>query len=331
MKTVEHFIPNGDGWELSVFQTWDESRPAPSPARRPVLIVPGYGMNSFIFSFHPHGASLQSYLAAAGFEVWRADLRAQGASRFVNGGGGGDRYGLEDLAMTDLDAVLRTVLERTRTGASRVDLLGASLGGTIMFIYAVLNRERSLGSMIAIGSPVRWVEVHAAIRVAFAWPALVGQIRLKGTRRLAGLALPQLARWAPEVLGIYMNAGITDTRASAEMVRTVEDPNRHVNEEIAHWIRDRDLTLRGVNISEGLRGLRAPLLCVSALGDGIVPRRTAEFPYLAAGSPDKQLLEVGSAELAMAHADLFISSESEARVFEPVARWLAERSADGSG
>ena len=146
MTTVEHFIPNGDGWELSLFQTWDESRPP--RGRRPVLIVPGYGMNSFIFSFHPHGASLQSYLAAAGFEVWRADLRAQGASRSV---GGGDVYGLEDLALTDLDAVIRAVLEKTCTGASRVDLLGASLGGTIMFIYAVLNRERSIGSMIAVG------------------------------------------------------------------------------------------------------------------------------------------------------------------------------------
>ena len=326
MKTVEHFVPNGDGWQLSLFQTWDESSPA--GAHRPVLIVPGYGMNSFIFSYHPHGASLEGYLAQAGFEVWRADLRAQGASRSV---GGGDVYGLEDLAMTDLDAAIRAVLERTRTGASRVDLLGASLGGTIMFIYAVLARERAIGSMIAMGSPVRWVDVHPAIKVAFAWPALVGQIRLKGTRRLAGLALPQLARWAPEVLGIYMNARITDTRAAAEMVRTVEDPNRHVNQQIAHWIHDKDLTLRGVNISEGLRGLRAPLLCVSALGDGIVPRRTAEFPYLAAGSPDKKLIEVGTSELSMAHADLFISSESEGRVFDPVARWLAERSAGASG
>src|SRR5262249_2742551 len=96
-NTIEHTIPNGDGWHLSLFQTWDDRRFV--PGRRPVLIVPGYGMNSFIFSFHPRGLSLEGYLAHAGFEVWRVDMRGQGRSRSV---GGGDEYGLEDLALTDL-------------------------------------------------------------------------------------------------------------------------------------------------------------------------------------------------------------------------------------
>src|SRR5262249_43110644 len=45
VKTIEHFVPNGDGWHLSLCQTWDEARL--DRGRRPVLIVPGYGMNSF--------------------------------------------------------------------------------------------------------------------------------------------------------------------------------------------------------------------------------------------------------------------------------------------
>ena len=322
MKTLEHTLPNGDGWELSLFQTWDEQRFV--PGRRPILIVPGYGMNSFIFSYHPSGFSLEGYLAHAGFEVFRVDLRAQGASRSV---GGGDQYGLEDLAVTDLGAALRAVIERTRTGASRADVIGASLGGTIMFAHAVLSPHNLMSSLVAIGSPVRWVDVHPAIRLMFASPRLAGMIPFQGTRRFAGVALPFLARRAKWVLSIYMNADITDTSAAAEMVRTVEDPNRHVNRQIAHWIKDRDLILRGTNISDGLAAIRAPLLCVSARGDGVVPRRTAEFPYLAVGSPVKRLLEVGTEELYMAHADLFISRESQARVFEPLAAWLDEQNA----
>jgi pimeloyl-ACP methyl ester carboxylesterase len=322
LKTVEHLVPNGAGWLLSLFQTWDEDRFV--PGRRPVLIVPGYGMNSFIFSYHPRGLSLEGYLAEAGFEVWRVDLRGQGGSRSL---GGGDDFQLEDLALTDLGVAVRAALQHSRTGRDRVDVIGASLGGTIMFIRAVLEREAHFGSMVAIGSPVRWVDVHPAIKLAFSWPTLVGLVRFKGTRKLAGLALPQLARRLPWLLSIYMNAEITDTSAAAEMVKTVEDPNRHVNRQIAHWIRDRDLVLRGVNISAGLSFLRQPLLCVSALGDGIVPRRTAEFPYLAAGSPDKQLLEVGTEQIAMAHADLFISNEAHARVFAPLCAWLTARNA----
>jgi hypothetical protein len=169
--------------------------------------------------------------------------------------------------------------------------------------------------------------VHTAIKVAFAWPTLVGLVRFKGTRRFAGFALPQLARRAPWVLSIYMNPEITDTRAAAEMVRTVEDPNRHVNRQIAQWIGARDLVIRGVNVSEGLRALQNPLLAISALGDGIVPRATAAFPYAVWGGTDKQLIEVGTEQIAMAHADLFISSEAHARVFEPLAAWLRERNA----
>ena len=222
MKTIEHLVPNGDGWLISLFQTWDEDRIV--PGRKPVLIVPGYGMNSFIFSYHPRGLSLEGYLAEAGFEVWRVDLRGQGASRSI---GGGESYGLEDLALTDLSVAIRAALERSRTGASRADIIGASLGGTIMFAHAVLERETPIGSLVAIGSPVRWVDVHPAIKIAFAWPTLVGLVRFKGTRKLAAFALPQLAKRTPWLLSIYMNAEITDTSAAAEMVKTGEDPTRH--------------------------------------------------------------------------------------------------------
>jgi pimeloyl-ACP methyl ester carboxylesterase len=326
LNTIEHTIPNGDGWHLSLFQTWDDRRFV--PRRRPVLIVPGYGMNSFIFSFHPRGLSLEGYLAEAGFEVWRVDMRGQGRARSV---GGGEQYGLEDLALADLGSAVAAVLERSKTGARRVDVLGASLGGSIMFAHAVLNPAHAFGTLVAIGSPVRWVEIHPLLRMAFSSPALVGMVRFRGTRRFAEAALPLLARRLPWVLSVYMNASITDTSAVREMVRTVEDPNRHVNRQIARWIRDRDLILRGVNIAEGLSRVSAPLLCVSAFSDGIVPRRTAEFPYLAVSSPEKRLLEVGAPELAMSHADLFISNESQIRVFGPVAAWLREHGPAAGG
>jgi pimeloyl-ACP methyl ester carboxylesterase len=321
MKTLEHFVPNHDGWHLSLFQTWDEERLV--PGRRPVLIVPGYGMNSFIFSYHPRGESLEGYLARAGFEVWRVDLRAQGKSVSV---GGGESFGLEDLALTDLTVALTAALERSQTGASRADVIGASLGGTIVFLHAALQRENRLGSIVAMGSPVRWVDIHPALKLAFSVPALVGLVRLRGTRKMAAFALPHLVRRLPSVLSIYMNSSITDV--SAEMVNTVEDPNRHINREIAYWIRAKDLIVRGKNLSEEIRRLQNPLLCVLARGDGIVPRRTAEFPYLTAGSKVKQLLEVGTDERAMAHADLFVSNGAQEGVFAPIAGWLA---AQGQG
>lgn len=320
MQTIRHLVPNGDGWKLSLVQTFDEKRLA--PGRRPVVIVPGYGMNSFIYSYHPNGQSLVGFLAAAGFEVWRTDLRGQGGSVRA---GGGDNFRIEDLALTDLGVVVSTVLAESRTGADRVDLLGGSLGGTLSFVHAALAGTTRLATLICLGSPVRWVKVHPVLRLAAASPRLVGQLRFRGTRLLARVALPLLARATPWLLSVYMNPEITDVSAAREMARTVENPNRHINREIAEWIRDQDLVIRGVNISEALTGLTNPLLCVTALGDGIVPPETAAFPFQKIGSARKRLLEVGSATLAMAHADLFVSEEAHERVFTPIRDWLLEQ------
>jgi pimeloyl-ACP methyl ester carboxylesterase len=252
--------------------------------------------------------------------VWRVDLRGQGDS--VRLAGGGEDYTLEDLALTDVGATVRAVLARTVTGKDRVDVIGASLGGTLMFAHAVLEPAHRFGAMVSMGGPVRWVSIHPILRALFAWPALVGRVQVRGTRKMAERALPLLVRRAPWLLSIYMNPALTDTSAAREMVRTVEDPNRRVNRQIAEWIRDRDLVLRGTNISEGLRRLAQPLLCLLAHGDGIVPRDTAAFPFHQVASRDKALLEVGSREVALAHADLFVSNEAHARVFRPLADWL---------
>jgi pimeloyl-ACP methyl ester carboxylesterase len=327
MKTVEHFVPNHDGAELSLAQTWDERRLV--PGRRPVLIVPGYGMNSYIFSYHPRGLSFEGHLAEAGFEVWRVDLRGQGNSRPGPSARTGKRtdaddFGLEDLA-GDLGVAASAALERTRTGASRVSVIGCSLGGTIAFLHAALEPRHRLGALVAIGTPVRWVKVHPLVKLAFAWPELVGLVRFKGTRKFAELALPLLARRIPWVLSIYMNTDHIDTSAVRSLVKTVEDPNRYVNRQIAYWIQRRDLVVRGMNLSEALRRFDLPLLCVYGSGDGIVPRETAEFAYRQAASRDKHLLEVGAGEHAMAHADMFVSNEAQERVFAPVTDWLRAR------
>jgi pimeloyl-ACP methyl ester carboxylesterase len=319
MKTLRHWAPNGAGFRLALYQTFDEARLV--PGRRPDVIVPGYGMNSFIFSYHPGGVSLEGFLAEQGFEVWRADLREQGDTRRD---GGSSNFSIEDLALTDVGTVLDKVLAETRTGADRADVIGCSLGGALMFAHAVLNPKHRMATLVSMGSPVRWERIHPLIKLAFSSPSLVGMIRVRGTRKIAELALPVLAKRTPWLLSVYMNPEITDVSAVRELVRTVEDPNRHINRQMAEWIQRRDLVLRGVNVSEAIASLDNPFLCVVANGDGVVPRETASFPFHKLRSTRKKLLEVGTDTISMAHADLFISREAHERVFTPLAAWLAE-------
>jgi pimeloyl-ACP methyl ester carboxylesterase len=181
-----------------------------------------------------------------------------------------------------------------------------------------------MASMVSMGSPVRWVDINPLVRLAFASPALAGSLRVKGTRRMAELALPVLARHTPWLLSIYMNPAMTDVGSVSELVRTVEDPNRHINREIARWIGRRDLVVRGVNIAEALASIETPVLCILAAQDGVVPRDTAAFPYFQVSSRKKRLVEVGSSKAAMAHADLFVAHNAQETVFAPLSSWLVE-------
>ena len=88
--------------------------------------------------------------------------------------------------------------------------------------------------------------------------------------------------------------------------------------------REKDLVVRGVNLSNALEDIKNPLMCIVANGDGIVPPETAAFPFHATGARTKALLEVGDEEMAMAHADLFVSNAAHERVFAPVAAWLLD-------
>ncbi len=316
IRIEHHSAPNGDGWVLSLRRTYDDE--ALDKARDPLLIVPGYGMNSFIFGFHPRGTSMEGYLAGRGFEVWSVDLRGQGKSRRD---GGSMKYGLDDLVMTDLFTAIHGVLEHTATSAQSVDVIGCSLGASMMFAYAVCVPDNHLGRMVSMGGPVRWVRIHPVLRAAFASPELVGKLPILGTRRLASAALPLLSR-APWLLSIYLHPQIVDMSQAEQLVRTVENPNRHVNKDIARWIKSGDLFVDGKNVSEGLRAVKNPLLTVIANADGIVPRETAIWPHLNIGSERRDMLEVGTYSLPIAHADMFVSDHAPELVFQPLADWL---------
>lgn len=317
----ELHVSNGDGWLLHLKGT--RAPDTFDPKLRPVVIVPGYGMNSFIFGYHPRGTSMERVFAEAGFEVWSINLRRQGGSKPSQRTA--PTPTLERCACVDLRAALAGVMSQTASDADRADVIGCSLGGSFSYAYLAANPTAHLiGSLITVGSPLRWDAIHPALQLAFRSPALAGAVPFSGTRKLARVALPLLAK-VPGLLSIYMNTAHVDLTHAEALVRTVEDPHPDLNRDIALWMRSKDLLLGDLNVTRALRGVDLPLLVVLANRDGIVPAPSVLSAREAWGGGDVQVLHVGDARQWYAHADLFIGNDAPAHVFSPMMTWLRDR------
>jgi pimeloyl-ACP methyl ester carboxylesterase len=230
------------------------------------------------------------------------------------------RYAHEDV-LAAIDFVLAT----SEGGHDRLDVLGASLGGSITFTHLSRAAQRDrIASVIAIGSPLRWETVPLVLRLPFASRRIAGLVRVSGARRLASTILPLVKR-APAVLAMYMNAAHVDLDAASDLVRTVEDPDPVVNRDLAGWMKEKDLVVDGVNVTRAMADVTHPLLLVVANEDGIVPERVATSAARAWGGRDVTTLRIGTPNDWYAHADLFVGHESPTLVFAPIERWLRAR------
>lgn len=315
MIVDRYLVDNHAGWRLALTRYRDKQE-----ARgRPLLIVPGYGMNSFIFSFHPTGPSMAECLSARGLEVWTVDLRGQGRTIRARGT---MRYGIGDLAVEDLRAAIAHVIATTVTGATKLDLVGCSLGTALAFSHVAIVPDAPVHALVSMAGLVTWREAHPIVRFAFASPRVAGLMRMKNTRRIARLALPVLSRVAPSLMSVYLNERSTDLSQASRLVQTVEDPHPIINREIAEWMKRGDLIVRGVNVSERLPEMKNPFLCIVANDDGIVLPATSRHTYDMIGSEAKEILFVGDAEMPIGHADLFLCTGAQTRVFAPIADFL---------
>ena len=313
----EHRVVTADGWELRLERTLCPERF--DPRRRPLLIVPGYGMNSFIFGYHPRGTSMERCLAEGGFEVWSLDMRGQGSSRRIEPTEA--PITLEGYAMADLPAAIAGVLGHSKTASDKLVLVGASLGGSIAYAYLALAAAAPVAGVVALGAPLRWVQVHPVLRALFASSWVAGALRLSGTRTWVRRLLPVLQR-APWLLSMYANTATIDVEHLPDMTATVEDPQPEVNRQLSLWIRGRDLWLGGKNVTLAMRDVKVPLLVVLSNRDGIVPAPSALSAVDFWGGDAVEVLRVGDEHDWYAHANLFVGNEAPTQVFAPLIEWL---------
>lgn len=312
MNVEDHTVVTHDGWKLQLHRG---TRPGATPGQ-PVVFVPGYGMNGFIFRYHPGATSFMEALLNRGLDPWSVDLRGTASAIRVRGRA---PVRLSDQAFVDLPTVMDHVAQLT--GRARVDAIGCSLGGSLLYAYGAAVRRHRLRRLVTMGAPLRWTP-SALTRAFGLFAPTLGSVPMRGTRHLTRVALPIVSTVVPILLSIYLNPKITRTRPGRMLTRTVEDPIPDVNREIARWMRGGDLILDGLDVSRALADFRQPLLVVVGSGDGICPRDAALCAVGRTGGPVESLEIAHPDGHPVGHADLFISDLAPTAVFPQIADWL---------
>jgi pimeloyl-ACP methyl ester carboxylesterase len=327
-----------DGWMLGIRHFHPES---PDPGKLPVVLCHGLGLNGTFWTLTDDNMPTQ--LAARGYEVFVVDMRGSGASRKIGSVGRVNRvirhtpmleigqhdWTVDHESFFDVPAILDYV-ER-KTGSHRVNWVGHSLGGMLLFPYLEFGEEPDrIANFVAMGSPIIMAPAPQ-IPMIRANRGLRNLLSIMSTSRTARFLTWGRPPGLDKVDRFYYSAENVDTVTIDRFYGyTLEDPGPGALEQLEHYLdKGRMVSAdRQTDYVAHLGEVRNPILFVAGEGDVLAPMAAVVATYEATGSADKSLARFGIREGFRAdygHCDLVWSRFAPEDIFPAVADWLEPR------
>lgn len=313
-------ITTGDLWKIRMCR-YRRGR----TGGQPVLLIHGANSNQYNFTV-PEGLSLVDFLVERGYDCWTIDLRGcrSSVAPFER-----DRSQIttDDFLNDDIPTAIRYVQEQT--GYARLHLVGHSLGGMLIYAYALKFGTSSIASAVTLGAPLGFEGISRQrppilFKIVGMHPPLSGAI-------VRGLVpLFSALRLSTRVFPTNMR-NVARTMNSGHFFRMIEDPLPGVLEDFSRWINYPGWRMDkgNLNVLEGLSSLDFPLFALYAPLDPFVPISKATEFFEALPSADKRLL-ICSKEKGFRsdynHCDLAFSHDGAREIFGPMARWFETHS-----
>lgn len=324
---LEERLPTGDG-------SFIELRRLPAPehalALPPVLLVHGLGANHRNNDLS-EDVSLARFLQRRGHDVWLLTLRSGLARRSY---GDVRRTRFEAMVREDVPLAIREVL--ARTDAARVDYVGFSMGG--MLLYAAAGTTvpaSSFRKIVIVGSPAI---VRSPLRLPF--PSIVGRIpalmfptvRLRWAARAGAFAAGRVRTFAHH--WVFNPDNVGKGVASSALVNVIEDVPGPLNLDFATWASSANghVTFEGKPVLARLGELSIPILFFAGGADRLAPPSAVRAAFDAWGKDsgvDKRfvlLSRESGAKADYGHGDLAVGSHVKEEIFEPLAEFLEDNS-----
>jgi len=335
---TDGYAVTDDGWRLGI----KRFRPArPDPGKLPVVLCHGLGLNGTFWTITED--HLPGQLAARGYEVFVVDMRGSGASRRVGPVGransalrqtfllelGNRRWTMDDEAFHDVPAILDYV--QRETGCDRVNWVGHSLGGMLMFPYLELTPEpQRIATFVAMGAPAILVSAPETVLIR-ANRNLSKLMWLVSTSRISRPLMLARPPGLDRIDRFYYSAENVDRATTNRFYGyTLEDPGPGALAQLEAYLEHGRLVSadRTVDYAALLPRVRVPTLFITGEGDVLAPMASNLATFEALGSADKTLLRFGIANGHRAdygHCDLVWSRHAPSETFPAIAEWLDRR------
>ena len=338
---ADGYAYTADGWRLGVRHL----RPAaPDPSKLPVVLCHGLGLNGTFWTItEPADRHLPAQLLARGYEVFLFDFRGSGESArlgalgevnarlrqtpFLEAGEG--RWTVDEIIGYDVPAVLDYV--KNATGSDRVNWVGHSLGGMLLFAYLETSgRPDRVANFVAMGSTITFdrfpqadmLRANRGLRflARFCSPGRLG-------RPLTYARLPGM----DHIDQFYFTKANVDRGTVSRFYGyTLEDTGRAALKQLDPYLEYGHFVSadRTVDYSARLPEVKAPVLMIAGDGDVMSDVPSTRLTFDALSSPDKTFFRFGRAEGHFAdygHCDLVWSRYAPDEIFPPLIDWLDAR------
>lgn len=337
---TDGFAYTADGWRLGVRHL----RPArPDPNKLPVVLCHGLGLNATFWTITDD--HLPAQLLEHGYEVFLFDFRGSGESGPDGSRGtvnarlrqtfllelGESDWDLDEIVKYDVPAVLEYV--QRATGRDRVNWVGHSLGGMLVFPYLELaapaDRAR-IANFVAMGSTIILAEAPQ-IQMLRANRALRKLASVVSPGRMSRMLMLGRPKSMQKIDKFYFTGSNVEAQTISRFYGyTLEDTGPAALKQLDPYLQyGHMLSADGqIDYAARLGEVTVPILLVAGDGDIMSDVPSTELMYQALGGTDKTLARYGKAQGHVAdygHCDLVWSRYAPTEVFPDMVRWLDQR------
>ncbi len=278
-------------------------------------------------------SSLVGRLQKEGYDVWLLDLRGRRDAGYPSlfFGDKTFSYSMDDYIRYDADTAIKHVLNST--GKDKVNWIGHSLGGAIIYSRIGSFGEKRIVNFVAIGSSTILDSPSFALK---SWDILAPLMNLLpvvpaetwiGIEGATGISF--LSQEFFEEL-FWHEPNVDSTILSGVKTTSINPGTKKEVLQFQDFVENGELRSldRKISYSKGLKNIKIPTLLIAGRRDKIGTAYSLRYAYDTISSEDKTLFIVSRANNHSedyGHMDLIVGKNADKDVFIPLVVWLNKR------